>query len=331
MSEKKPAKRVTLKDVAKEANVSLGTASYAVNGNGSVDEQNRAHILKVAKQLGYRQNMSARAMRTGRTGALGLVVPDFSNPFFTTLAEFVMRAARLKGYGVFVSNTEGSDALEQEAVKLMVKRGVDGIVWFPIRDINTAEAITQEIPTIIIDRSIYSLPSIQADYYGGGRKAAEHLVELGHRNIGVISGPTDILSMRERCDGAISYIEEHASLAFSVKNAFSVDLEAEVARAVISGKATAVFAGSDLIALGVIRHAAANGLNIPNDLSVVGFDDIPWAQMSTPPLTTIEMPIDDMALEAVDTLVRHIDEHTTSRKRVVFDTNLIIRSSTRAI
>src|SRR6187431_1207756 len=131
-----PSKRATLKEVAKVANVSLASASYAVNGTGSLGEATREHILQVAQKLGYRQNMSARAVRTGKTGTIGLVLPDLTNPFFPVLAQSVIQTARQHSHSVFVTDTEGSPALEVESVRLLVEHGVDGIVWFPIGDTN---------------------------------------------------------------------------------------------------------------------------------------------------------------------------------------------------
>ncbi len=325
-------RRVTLKDVAKAANVSLGSASYAINGNGSVDERTRAHVLRVAQKLGYRQNRAAQTMRTGRTRALGLVLPDFSNQFFSALAQFVMRSARQHGYSVFVTDTEGSEALEAEALSVLSERGVEGIVWFPIRDTSAAEALTRDVPTVVMDRNIGGLEAIHADYAGGGRLAAEHLLALGHREIGLVSGPMDVSSVRERVRGAREAIEAGGGhIAFSAENAFSIDLDPVVARVVAGRKATAIICGADLIALGVIRHLVAKGQAVPDDVSVVGFDDIPWAQYSTPPLTTVEMPIEDMAAEAVETLLRRLDGRGQSRRQVVFGTALIERGSTRAL
>ena len=333
MAEDMPEKprRVTLKDVAREANVSLGSASYAINGNGSVDERTRAHILKVAQTLGYRQNLAAQAMRTGRTRALGLVLPDFSNPFFTALAQFVVRSARAQGYSVFITDTEGSEALEREALNVLAERGVEGVVWFPIRDANTAGALAEDMPIVVMDRTLPGLEAVQADYRGGGRQAAEHLLALGHRRIGLVSGPRDVISVRERVRGAREAIEDGGGdVVFTVGDAFAFDLDPDVIAAVTGRQATAVICGADLIALGVMRCAIAAGVRVPQDLSVVGFDDIPWAQLSTPPLTTVEMPIEDMAAEAVETLLRRIDGRGQSRRQVVFATTLIVRASTGA-
>jgi len=318
-------KRVTLKDVARAADVSLASASYALNGTGSLGEAVRAHILKVADGLGYRRNLSARAMRTGKTGAIGLVLPDFANPFFTALAQFVMKSARQAGYCVFVTDTENSEDLEQEAFRRMIDRGVDGVVWFPIRDVNTVEAESRRVPTLLIDRSIPGLASIRADYEGGGRRAAEHLMAMGHQRIGIVSGPLDVASMRARVDGAAAALGDR--LAFNVASAFSMELEPAALEAVRSRQATAVFAGTDLIALGIIRAATGMGLSVPGDLAVIGFGDMPWAQLSSPPLSSIEMPLEDMATEAVEALLRRVEGEVGARA-VVFDTALIVRAST---
>lgn len=320
-------KRPTLKEVARAAGVSLASASYAVNGTGSLGEATREHVLRIAEELGYRQNLNARAMRTGRTGALGLVLPDLNNPFFPALAQSVIQTARNFSYSVFVTDTEGSEQLEAQSLRLLVEHGVDGIVWFPITDKNTAGALLDDVPTVVIDRTLPGIESIQADYASGGRLAAEYLVNAGHRSIGVISGPTDILSMRDRCSGAVEYIRRHAELAFQVGNGFSIDLEPKVKEAIKSRSATAVFVGADLIALGVMSYARSIGIAVPKQLSVVGFDDIPWAQFSQPALTTVEIPIGDMATEAVEAVLRKSKGQTESRRKIVFDMTLIERAS----
>jgi LacI family transcriptional regulator len=324
-------KRVTLKDVAKAAGVSLASASYAVNKTGSLGEDTRAHVLNIAEELGYRQNLSARATRTGRTGAIGFVVPDMTNPFFPSLAQSVVQRARQNGYSVFVTDSEGDPDQEMEVIRQLIGRGVDGIVWFPVNDGNSLAKINADLPIIVIDRTVSGFECIQADYSDGGRLAAEHLVNLGHRSIGVVAGPLDVKSMRDRCQSAEGVIKSRANLAFTVENAFATELEKSVADAIVSKSATAVFCGSDLIAIGVLRVARAAGLTIPGDLSIVGFDDIPWAEYCTPTLTTIEMPVDEMAAEAVDALLRKIDGESDSNRRVVFNVNLIVRESTAHI
>lgn len=320
-------KRITLKDVAKAAGVSLASTSYAVNKTGSLGDDTRAHILKVAGELGYRQNLSARATRTGRTGALGFVVPDMTNPFFPSLAQSIVQRARQNGYSVFVTDTEGDQEQEEEVVRQLIDRGVDGIVWFPINDENSIAKIATDLPIVVVDRTVAGFECIQADYAEGGRLAAEHLLSLGHRRIGVVAGPMDVRSMRDRCGAACAVLDRAGALAFSVENAFSTELSGPVANAIASREASAVFCGSDLIAIGVLKQARKLGIETPAQLAIVGFDDIPWAEHCTPALTTIEMPVDEMAAEAVDALLRKIDGENESNRRVVFGVNLVERES----
>lgn len=300
------SRRPTLKDLAREAGVSLASASYAVNGNGSVGEQTRGHILAVAQRIGYRQNVAARAMKTGRSGALALILPDLANPFFPALAQAMFRAARSRGHAMFLIDTEGNEALEHAALAKATDLGVDGIVWFPIRDKDTSQGVLERTPTVVLDRTLPGYATVGVDYPGAGRIAARHLLDAGHRRIGIISGPTDIASMRERCDGAEALIRAEGVLAFRVTNAFSVDLEPEAQAALTTGSATAVFAAADIIAIGALRHAQASGLRVPEDLSVLGFDDIPLAEQCLPSLSTIELPVEEMAERAIGMLAEQI-------------------------
>lgn len=323
-------RRPTLKDVAKAAGVSLASASYAVNRTGSLGEDTRAHILKIAEELGYRQNLAARAARVGKSGALGLVVPDMTNPFFPSLAQSVVQRARQNGYSVFVTDTEGDRDQETAIIRQLIDRGVDGIVWFPVDDDNRLDRLALDIPIVVLDRTVHGFECIQADYSEGGRLAAEHLLSLGHTSIGLISGPSDVKSMRDRCDRAARAIAQSGKLAFRVENAFSIDLGRDAVEALDKREATAIFCAADLIAVGVLKHAKDAGLMVPNDLSVIGFDDIPWSAYCTPSLTTVEMPVDEMASEAVDTLLRRIDGEGESNRKVVFGVNLVERESTIA-
>lgn len=321
-------KRATLKDVAKAAGVSLASASYAVNRTGSLGDDTRTHILKIAEELGYRQNLAAKAARTGKTGAIGLVVPDMTNPFFPSLAQSVVQRARQNGYSVFVTDTEGDQAQESAVIRQLIDRGVDGIVWFPVNDQNSIGKIATDIPIIVLDRTVGGFECIQADYGEGGRLACDHLLELKHRRIGIIAGPLDVRSMRDRCEAARETVARSGEVAFFVENAFSTELSKTVADAISSRVATAVFCGSDLIAIGVMRQARQSGIKIPEELSVVGFDDIPWAEYCTPGLTTVEMPVDEMATEAVDAVIRKIEGESDANRRVVFGVSLVTRGST---
>lgn len=333
MPDTPPSRRPTLKDLAREAGVSLASASYAVNGNGSVGEQTRAHILAVAQRIGYRQNIAARAMKTGRSGALALILPDLANPFFPALAQAVFRAGRGSGYTMFLIDTEGNEALEQAALGKAVDLGVDGIVWFPIRDKDTSHGVLARTPVVVLDRTVAGYATIGIDYLEAGRIAARHLLDAGHRRIGIISGPTDIASMRDRCDGAEALIRAEGELAFRVANAFSTDLEPHVQAALATRGATGVFAAADVIAIGALRHARASGLQVPQDISILGFDDIPLAEQSHPPLSTIELPVEEIAQRAILELIEQRNGlgRSAAIKTVQISTQLVRRLSVREL
>jgi LacI family transcriptional regulator len=326
-------RRPTLKDLAREAGVSLASASYAVNGNGSVGEQTRIHILEVAQRIGYRQNVAARAMKTGRTAALALIVPDLTNPFFPSLAQAIFRAARASGYATFLIDTEGNEVLEQAALAKAVDLGLDGIVWFPIRDKDTSNGVLTRTPVVVLDRTVPGYATVGVDYVEAGRIAVRHLLDAGHRRIGIITGPTDIASMRDRCDGAEALIRAEGKLVFRVGNAFSSDLEPEARAALDAGEATAVFAAADVIAIGAVRWIQAKGLRVPEDMSIVGFDDIPQAEQCLPALSTIELPVEDMAERAIAMLVAQIalPHDLALPMAAAVPTRLVIRASTTVL
>ena len=284
--------------------------------------------MEVAQRIGYRRNAAARAMKTGRSGTLALVLPDLTNPFFPSLAQAVFRMARDLGYGMFLVDTEGSEPLETSSLAMLAGLGVEGVVWFPIRDKDTSQGALSDIPTVVLDRTVPGYDMVGIDYVEAGRIAAQHLLDAGHRRIGIISGPTDIAAMRDRCAGAEQLIRAEGELVFEVANAFSVDLEPQARAALDTGTATAVFAAADVIALGAIRHVLASGRRVPEDMSILGFDDIPWADQSLPPLSTVELPVEEIAPHAVELLVDRLDaKRPAARETILVQTRAIPRAT----
>ncbi|MEA1648016.1 LacI family DNA-binding transcriptional regulator [Nitrospirillum sp. BR 11164] len=320
-------KRPTLKDVALAAGVSVATASYALNDVGSVGGDTRRHVLEVAARLGYRPNLSAKAMRTGKTSAIGLILPDLTNPFFPALAQNVVHAARESAYSVFVTDTQGSHEAERAAAQALIQRGVDGLIWFPINDEDTLADLTGGLPVLVLDRDNPRHDLIQIDVDSGGRMAAERLIRAGHRRIGVISGPTDVRSSRQRSESSVEVLRRHDALAWHLHNAYSFDLEPAVAAAVADGSATALCVGADLIALGAINTLRQRGLRVPEDVSIIGFDNIPYGALAFPGLSTINIPVEEMGIEAVNTLLRRIAKPAESRRRLVFDVTYVERGT----
>lgn len=323
-------KRVTLHDVADAAGVSIATVSYVLNGQGSVSEEVRREVKRAAKKLGYRQNRAARAMKMGRSNILGLVIPNIENPFFATLAQAVLKESQTREYQVFFVDTEGSHKSEKKAMQGLIAQGVDGIIVFPIDDGQLRISGNTEVPVVVLDRDTPDLDLVQAEYYEGGRLLAAHLQDLGHRRIGLLEGPRVVTSARDRTRGLIENLGAEQSIVWREEHPFALELSDAARKMLDRDDVTAVVCGNDLIAIAAISYLQSQGRSVPGDLSVTGFDDISFAPMVSPPLTTVRMPIAGMGKEAVNLLIRRVqsDEPEATRSRLVLDVDLIVRGST---
>ena len=319
--------RVTVKDVARKAGVSVSAVSFALNDTGSIGESVKQRVREVARELGYRPNRSAQAMRTGKTWTLGLILPDLRNPFFPELAQSVENAAREKGYAVFLVDTNVSTDIEREAIERLAQRGVDGILCFPTTQADTIAPYADELPVVVMDREFDNYDRIIPDHRKGGLLQAEHILQQGHRHIGLVTGPLDIDNMRLRRDGAVDTLTGQAEIVWEHENPFSANLIPAVLDSIKARSVTAIIAGNDILAIAVIQALGEAGIRVPQDVSVVGFDDIPWCTVVSPPLTTIRLPIDGIGVEAVNMLLRRIDEPDAPRLTITMDVELIVRKS----
>lgn len=321
----------TLKDVARAAGVSVATASYALSGRGSVGDATRRRVIEVADELRYQPNLSAKAMRTGRTGTIGLILPDLTNPFFPTLVQNVVVAAREVGLGVFVTDSQGSKETERRIAAGLIRHGVDGLVWFPVTDEDTVGEILAEVPTVVLDRDLPGFDSVTADFEQGGRLAARTLTEAGHQKIGVISGPQGASSSRRRTRTIVDEVQSEATLVWHVTNAYSTDLEPKVIDRLREGRVTGVIAGNDLIAVGAMKELGEAGVAVPEDMSIVSFDNTPLCEIVSPPLSSINVPGEEMGVEALRMLARRIENPREPRRRTMYDVELVARGSVRVL
>lgn len=322
-------RRVTVRDVAKHAEVSVTTVSYVLNKRGSIGEETRQRVLKAAKKLGYQQNRAAQSMKTGRSNILGLVFPNIVNPFFASLAQSVLLEAQRKGYQVFLVDTEGSYDNEKRAVQGLIQQGVDGIVVFPVDDSDSFLEGGLDVPVVVLDRDVSNVDLVQAEYYAGGQMIAEYLQGLGHKKFGMLDGPQVVASARARSKGFVDGLGKGAKLVWRLEQAYEMDLTEE-ALDKLDASVTAIVCGNDLIAIATILALRSRGIAVPEDVSVVGFDDILFASKISPTLTTIRMPADAMGIEAVNLLKRRLDGDTAvkARNRVVLNVELVERGST---
>ena len=334
MENGKPSK-ATLRDVARRAGVATSTISRYLNGSLELPSPTRDRVQAAIAELNYRPNALARSLQAGRSHILGLIVPDLSNPFFTSVADAAAAAAYREAYSILLCATGNDPKREEHYVNLLAAGQLDGLIYLGAHRRNSALATIKrkELPIIVVDEEIEGVAGgrLFVDNRRGGYLATEHLLHLGHRNIAFIGGEADLLTTVERRRGYEDALLERG-LALQRKQMFlgeyTTEFGARAARELLAEvRPTGIFAASDVVAIGVLQAARQLGLIIPEDLSLVGFDDIPMAEMLAPPLTTIWQPAEDLGRTAVSMLVRHVRD----RAPLVRDTlgvRLRIRGST---
>ena len=332
----KPSK-ATLRDVARRAGVASSTISRYLNGSLELPSPTRNRVQSAIAELSYRPNALARSLQAGRSHILGLIVPDLSNPFFTSVADSATAAAYREGYSILLCATGNDPQREAHYVNLLVAGQLDGLIYLGAHRRNSAfETMRRtELPIIIVDEEIEGVAGgrLFVDNRRGGYLATEHLLHLGHRNIAFIGGEADLLTTVERRRGYEDAMLERGLVPRRnrmVLGQYTTEFGARAARELLMKNIapTGIFAASDVVAIGVLQAVRELGLTIPDDLSLVGFDDIPMTEMLAPPLTTIWQPAEELGETAVLMLVRHVRD----KAPLVRDTlgvRLRIRSSTR--
>jgi LacI family transcriptional regulator len=327
----------TMNDVARHANVSIATVSHVINGTRFVSAERVERVNDAMLELGYTPDATARSLRIGRTDTIGLVVPDNSNPFFAALARWIEEAGFESGYTTILANSNERPDREHRYVSTLVSKRVDGLILSPSRGDHgtlTRLLLSANIPVVVVDRDA-ALPNADVVLYdneGGSIEATRYLLELGHRRIGCVAGPSDASSATERANGFRQAIADAGLPAQPVVEAdfhFSGGREATARLLDRSDDFTALFAANDLMAAGAIRELHSRGIAVPGDVSVIGFDDAPLAEMISPALTTMRQPLQDMAHAAVSLLLSRVTSGDGGAPvRKVLSTSLVIRDST---
>ncbi len=319
--------------VAARAGVSVATVSRSLTAPRTVRENTRARVLVAAAELGYEPNRAARGLITGRTGNIGVIAPDLGNPYFHAVLKGAQARAREADYAVFVADGQ-EDAGEEEALIRAMGKQVDGIVLCSSRLAPDTLARLDPTPTLVLlNRRVPGRPSVVVDSAGGICLAVRHLAELGHVRCAFVAGPRRSWSNRERLRGLRACTRAvGAELVTIGPVAPQFTSGAAAADRVLETGATAVLAYNDLVAVGVLSRLAELGVRVPDELSVVGFDDIPLAAMVTPPLTTVAAPTELAGRVAVEALLDRLQDGAAQRPAAVqrLPTTLVVRSSTAA-
>jgi LacI family transcriptional regulator len=336
--------RATLRTVAGKLGISVSTVSRALSGQGGryrIRPETVEAVRAAAAKLQYQPDVVARGLRLRRTHSLGLVVPDVANPFFAAIAASVADAARLRGHAVLLCDSRETTEREVEAVRLLRDRKVDGLIVCPVgqRAAHLAACRDAGLPIVIADRIVGSppLPFVAADNAGGGRQAAAYLAGRGHRRIGILQGLPGSTPNEERKAAFLAELARHGIAARQAPvagSAFSEAAGAEAAEALLDRHPglTALFALSNVVAMGALRVLAARGISVPRDLSILGFDDHPYAALLATPLTVIAQPVDDLGRKAAEMLFDRIGGQTPpgAPAAVRLPTHLIERASVAA-
>ncbi|MEV4806686.1 LacI family DNA-binding transcriptional regulator [Nonomuraea sp. NPDC049421] len=312
----------TIKDVARACGVHVSTVSRTFSAPHLVNPATRSRVLAAADDLGYRPNRAARALTTGRTYNMGLIVADIANPFFPPLIKAAQSQARGRDYHVFVADTDEDPRVEEELIRTFTKQ-VDGVLLCSPRLSNKMiERLAEDVPFVVVNRRIKGMPSVLMNVAQGAKLALEHLAGLGHRRIALVSGPIGSWTSNEM--QGVAAETPGLDLIFFGPNQPTEAGGLSVAPEVAACGATAVLAYNDLVALGLIEGLSAMEIGVPDQISVVGFDDILPGRLNRPKLTTVAMPAVQAGRMAVDLLLQSGGEGAT----VTLDTALIVREST---
>ena len=327
----------TLNDVAKLAGVSAMTVSRVINNSGYTSNETRSRVEAAIAELAYVPNAVGRQLRSKRTNMLALVLSDIMNPFFTTIARGVEDVARAQGFTVMFCNTDESEAEEAQYLLMLVQRQVDGVLLVPASTSDKSLRLLSShyMPVVVLDRRIQSrqVDSVRSDSVAGAYALTEHLVALGHRRIAVLTGRRSVSTSADRVAG---YRRAMVDAGLPVDDALVRHGEYNqgdgyrMAQEILAldARPTAIFAANNFIAFGAIRAFREAGLRIPEDVSVVAFDDLPAAWMTDPFLTVVDQPAYEIGRRGAELLLARLDGSISGPGReVILQSELIIRRS----
>jgi LacI family transcriptional regulator len=331
-----------IREIAKRARVSTATVSRAINRIPTVNPQLAKRVWNVIEELGYYPNTQARALVSGRSRIFGLIISDITNPFFPEIVQVFERIAVQHDYEIMLTSTENDPSQMETAVRRMIERRVEGvaIVTFGMEEVLLEDLKMRKVPLVFVDvgPARARVSNIRIDYLHGIRQAVQHLAALRHHRIAFISGPLHLKSAQARKQAFLASMEEiglEADPALIVEGTHTIEGGIVAFGKLLQGASspTAVMCSNDMTAMGVMRKAYEEGIRIPSDLSVIGFDDIRLAQFVLPALTTVQMSQPDLARLAFNALLAEVQRETPSPTgtEYILKTHLVLRESTRLV
>ena len=329
-------KKATIRDVARAAGVSPATVSRFLNGSLSLPVETATRVQHAVDTLNYQPSALARSLSLGQSRMIGLVVPDIANPFFAQLASAAEAEAYKHGYGLLLCSTGGDSDREIAYIRLLKTRQLDGLIFVTDHDCSIQElkVLSHRAPIVLVDEDVRDViaPRLFVDNHCGGRMVTEHLLAYGHTRIGFVGAKRTLLSGRERYQGFAEALSERGleprqELLHFGSYSESTGEAGLAALLRVPQPPTAIFAGNDTIAVGVILEARRRGLRIPQDLSLVGFDGIPITALLSPALTTVVQPIKELGRLGVNMLLNSLNQDTEVTVQVRLPVSLAVRAS----
>jgi LacI family transcriptional regulator len=324
----------TVRDVADRAGVSQATAARALGGYGSVSGAARTRVLDAAAALGYQPNDVARALASGASRTVGLIVGDFENPFFATAARGLSDVVEGEGYTLLLANSDESLERERRAIQAFRARSVDALVICPVSDQSSVDLRGLGFPIVLLDRVVRGLErdAVTVGNAAGATRAVQHLIDLGHQRIGAVTDTSAIHSTAQRLRGYRSALRS-AGLPtdddlVSVGNS-SQEGGYQAALALLQGpdRPDGIFATSNFMTAGTVRALRELGLRIGSDVALVGFDDTDWAELTDPPITVVRQPVMEMGRRAGELLLQRLRDPDAPPQRARLATDLVVRRS----
>ncbi|MBK1793263.1 LacI family DNA-binding transcriptional regulator [Devosia sp. WQ 349] len=315
----------TIKDVARAAGVSSATVSYVLNDLNKVSSEVDKLVRRVAAELGYTRNNAARALKTGRNNTIGCILPSLTSPIFPEIAQAVQRRAEAHGFATVVVDSGTEVEREEHLIQTLINHGVDGAVALlhPGFDMDGIE----HFPLVALDSPHLGLDSIMSDHFVGGRLAAEHLIALGHKRVGYLRGQQELFSSDSRREGFFATAKGRLDIVWEHGVELIPQLPESAIEAIGRRAVTAIACVNDLVAIAALSALKTFGLRVPQDVSVIGFDDMQMSSWPLIDLSTVRQPLDRLGEGAVDLLIQRIKAPGISREDRVVPVSLVPRGS----
>jgi LacI family transcriptional regulator len=335
---------VTIKDIAEHAGVSASTVSRVLNRHSYVSDSVRARIEKAIEELQYQPSWAARSLRGKPSLLVGLIIPDILNTYYTAIAKSILENLNRQGYNLIIQISNEDPDLDLAYLRMLYDRRVDGIIYAPVASGHNSayvrEIVAKGMPMIELNRQTEPdlLDAVLADNYEGAYIATQYLLGLGHRRIGLVCGSTHVNTGRDRLSGYRKALEE-ADVPFDPTlvrgHEFSKQWGAAATRELLNldPPPTAIFSSSNRLLVGTMNVLAERRVRVPDDISVISFDDSEWLSLWQPPVTTVDVAVEEMAMLAVQLLMRRIQEGKPAEKPVTYrlSVKLLERQSCRRV